>query len=397
MARLRYVGWGDTTGYGIAAASMVRALDSEGYEVAWEPMVSGPSLALGYEPDRSGVAGPADLVRLRDDGRRCAGVLLHTVPEYYPFYIARERAAGGGDVAIWGYTIWETDRIPAHWPALINGLDGVIVPSDWNKDTFRRCGITIPIAVVPHLPQFAGASANPAARETLAAKLPDLTGRMVFYTIGHWMERKGFAPLLAAFMAAFKQTDPVALVIKTTAFDQERQGRSWRSPFRPAPLSTRRQLRRLLAKASRPPPPVVLLSDALPEEEILALHERGDCYASLCRAEGWGLGAFEAAWLGKPVIMTGWGGQRAFLKPDTSHLVAWRLTPVRTPRPNASYTADQNWAEPDVASATSAMRAVFDHRDDARRMGHRLSADVRARFNPAVATEKLMRAIWPLS
>ena len=45
------------------------------------------------------------------------------------------------------------------------------------------------------------------------------------------------------------------------------------------------------------------------------------------RAEGWGLGAFEAAQLGKPVIMTGYGGQRDFLDKLRQPLGRPRMAP----------------------------------------------------------------------
>ncbi|HLH11511.1 MAG TPA: glycosyltransferase [Methylovirgula sp.] len=386
---LRYIGLGDATGYGIAAAALVRALRDIGVDIVWEPLLPGGALGLGYAPAACTDAGPEDLRALRDDGRACETSIVHFVPEYYPFFIARERARGARRII--GHTVWETDRLPAHWPALINQLDAVIVPTQWNCEIFRGSGVSIPMIVAPHLPQF---SAPPAAAdiENLRRRLPDMGGRRVFYTISAWLERKGIAPLVSAFAQAFERDDPVALIVKTNAYDLERVRRDpghagARVPVRP-------QFEAMLARAAesngRMPPAIHLITDELPDGEIRALHEIGDCFVSLCRAEGWGLGAFEAALLGKPVIITGWGGPAEYLSPDSVFFVDWTLAPVAPAEPNASYTPDQNWAEPDLASAVAALRAVLAAPDEAARRGARAAEHLRRTIEPG----KVARGVW---
>ena len=59
--------------------------------------------------------------------------------------------------------------------------------------------------------------------------------------------------------------------------------------------------------------PVASASDELGPEGVIgddAIHAIGDCYVSLTHGEGWGMGAFDAATLGKPVLITGWGSPR---------------------------------------------------------------------------------------
>ncbi|RAI38086.1 glycosyltransferase family 4 protein [Rhodoplanes roseus] len=397
MTTLRYVGWSDRTGYGTAATELVRALDAAGVSVAWEPVLSRPGYLTVPAPERPVGSAWRDLERLRDLDRVCDRVVLHLVPEYYPALLARERARG--DAPVWGCTVWETDRLPGHWPALLNRLDGVIVPTEWNREVFRASGVRVPIVVVPHVrPSFDGpASAEDRAR--LDARLPDLAGRRVFYTISTWLERKGIAPLIEAFTAAFRHSDPVALIVKTTADDLERTRPPRRKRPYPVALPVRPQLARMVRRATmrqwRRPPPIVLVTDDLSDGELRALHDRGDCYVSLSRGEGWGLGAFEAALLGKAVIVTGWGGYTAFVTPDTGYLVDWTLVPVRPAVPNASYTPDQSWAEPSVASAAAALRAVVESPDEAARRGARARTDLRVRFDARAVAAGLRAALWP--
>ncbi|WP_371345672.1 glycosyltransferase [Ancylobacter sp. IITR112] len=386
---LRYIGLGDSSGYAVAAAALVRALRAAGIGLVWEPLLPGGGLGLGYAPALSPEAGPQDLIGLRDDAAACEAAIIHFVPEYYPYFLARERRRGTRCVI--GHTVWETDRLPRHWPALINTLDAVIVPTDWNRQVLRDSGVTIPIWVVPHLPRPAQ-SATDADRARLLSRLPPLAGRRVFYTVATWLERKSIGPLVAAFAEAFHAEDKVALVIKTTAHDLERVRRDPGHEGEAVPV--RPQFEAMIGRAvlrhGRLPPPICLLTDDLPDGEIAALHELGDCYVSLCRAEGWGLGAFEAACAGRPVIITGWGGPTAYLAPETAYFVDWSLAPVVPGEANASYTPDQRWAEPDMASAVAALRAVAGDPAEAARRGARAARHIEESIVPAAVARDLL-------
>src|SRR5690606_30421380 len=123
MRGLKYIAWADTTGYAVAARSYLRALLRQGLPLTWTPLLcpddryrEAPQAPPGTEPLLAAAAQcPLDYDT----------VLLHTVPEYYPEWLARERAPGR---RILGYTVWELERLPPHWPAILNQLDGVLLP-----------------------------------------------------------------------------------------------------------------------------------------------------------------------------------------------------------------------------------------------------------------------------
>ena len=385
---LRYIGLGDSTGYAQAATALVQALSDHGTDIVWEPMLPSNAIGLGYAPAKAKQAGPATLWHLRNDHRLCDDVLVHFTPEYFPHFIARERASGSRRII--GHTIWETDRLPAHWPDLISRVDALLVPTEWNRQLFRSSGVETPILVVPHVPRRSNGVATEADRKSLAARLPDLGGKRIFYTISTWLERKGIDLLVEAFTRAFDIGDPVALIIKTTPKDLERTHRE--RGFKGAHLDVRPQfeamIRRSVLARGRIPPTIHLLTDELSDGEIVALHELGDCFVTLFRAEGWGLGAFEAAAAGNPVISTGWGGPTAYLSPETAYLVDWSMVPVRPAEPNASYTSDQNWAEPIVGSAVTALRTVAADWPSALQRGARAARYIREAFDaPRVAAK----------
>lgn len=387
MAGLKYVSWADNTGYAVAAKSYLRELERAGVELSWVPMLPGPR---GYEVRESV---PGELGRLAHRPIDYDTVLVHTVPEYYPHWIDRERGKGR---RILGYTVWELDRLPGHWPAILNRLDGVIVPCSFNVGVFRRSGVTVPIHVVPHMSQFEhGAAATDADREILRRRLGGClaTDPFIVYTVAHWSHRKAPYLALEAYRAAFDRGDNVLMIVKTSRNDITRRYRHWRSLFRrrhPSPAGT------VAAWARRHPgaPPVMVIAEeSLPDGEMLALHELGDCYISLARAEGWGLGTFEAARTGKPVVTTAWGGQLDYLDPELTALVGYEMVPVHEPAWAASYSPADSWAQPSVAEAAARLRDVYEDRDRAGARAGRQARRIRERFaGPAVA-EVLLKAL----
>jgi hypothetical protein len=125
-----------------------------------------------------------------------------------------------------------------------------------------------------------------------------------------------------------------------------------------------------------------------------------DCYASLHRAEGFGLVLAEAMSLGKPVVATGYSGNLDFMTPSNSLLVDHRLVPIG---PGAEpYPPGGEWAEPDTAHAARLMRDLFDDPEAARRLGAEGAAAIGRSHSLAAAGEVMYRRLesiratkWP--
>ena len=89
---------------------------------------------------------------------------------------------------------------------------------------------------------------------------------------------------------------------------------------------------------------------------MFALMNAADCYVSLHRAEGFGLGMAEAMAMGKPVIATNYSGNTEFLRDDTGYPVPFRLK--RVGPDDYVYAEGQVWADPDEAACAAAMARV---------------------------------------
>jgi glycosyltransferase involved in cell wall biosynthesis len=241
------------------------------------------------------------------------------------------------------------------------------------------CGVTTPIEVVPHALQEQS--------ESMCAFPWDIQeGDFVFYTIGTWTARKAIPDLIRCYLNAFTSRDNTLLVIKTSSKDYTKN--RWMQYLRRP-----REIAQKIAASYSDPARMLLITESLTEAEIACLHRRGDCFVSLSHSEGWGLGAFDAAGLGKPIVITGYGGHLEFLPKELAYLVDYRMVPVIDRQGSASYSMNQAWAEPDLTQASKLMRDVFDNRGEALARGRELSQFVRQRFQQEKVIHKLLAAL----
>ncbi len=382
-AAVKYYSFAEPSGYGRAATAYLQALLDAGVDVLWVPMRWRGSR---YEPCRR----PADLDTgdasfSRDDRLRGLvnrpmqydTVLAHTVPEYWPMLLERDKLNIG-------CTVWETDVIPPRWQRLLELPDRIFVPSGFTRNVFKNAGVSTPIRVVPHIAEVP-APPEAGEREAFRRRLGVPDGDFVFYTINAWTPRKAVWRTIQAYLLAFSERDPVTLVVKTSA----------RGPRRPDSLreTDTSVLVGELAANLADAPRVCLVDSVLGDREMEALHAIGDCYVSLTCGEGWGLGAFEAAARGRPVIMTGWGGQCDFLTDEHALRVDYRLVPVVDARGGGSYRADQRWACADIDQAIERLRWVRANPVAAAARGAALAAYVNRVFNPTEVGRRLVAAL----
>jgi len=373
MTGLRYFSFFGATGYAEAARRYLLGLAKLGFPVTWTPLIRGKGWPLEYELFEGCSVGDPDLDPFCNRPIEYDTVLLHTLPAYFPRLMEMVR---GKRIA--AYTVWETDRLPNGWAELLRDVELLLVPCEWNREIFKSGGFHSPIEVVPHslLPSHAPL---PSACDEPEA--------FTFYSINTWDDRKAVDRTLASYLEAFTAKDSVRFVLKTT----NRHG-SLRVPFTNwHPVQTKWLVKRLWSRYPDPPP-LTMITDQLPNSAIQDLHRQGDCYVSLCHSEGWGIGAFDAAASGRPVIMTGFGGQTDFLPDDLAWLVRYRMVP--TPfRPLRSHEFHHRWAEADTRHGSQLMRHVYENRLKARQKAATLACQLRERYRPEVVAQTLVAAL----
>jgi len=355
--QVRYVSRDDNSGYAVAGRRCMDAMAAAGIDFVWEP-----------QPQHRG--GPRSLVRMGTSEHlraryrptaQCDTTILHTMPDHWSGL--RELLSSTSYI---GHTVWELDRLPVTWREDLNAADRLWVPTDWNRATFQGADIRRQIQVIPHVISD-GVLADP------PIDIPDDV--TVFTTISAWHPRKRPDWTLEAFARAFTKDDPVMLIIKTGNFTD-----AW--PVRAdVERMTWWQVMQVVRRHPNPPN-VVLVTEPFTDEEINGLLARTDCYVSLSASEGWGLGVFDAATLGTPVITTGFGGQVSYLGRSHPGLVPYEWVPVGESENSPHLEPDMVWAAPDLDVAAAMMRATLDPRSPIVTSAPELAAQLKETYSP---------------
>src|SRR5262249_29839119 len=124
---------------------------------------------------------------------------------------------------------------------------------------------------------------------------------------------------------------------------------------------------------------LVVIDKLLTDNEIKNLVRCCDCFLSLHRSEGFGLGMITAMFLGKPVVATGYSANLDFMNESNSCLVRYDLCSV----PSGAYpfSEGQVWADPDIDHAVEYMLKLVSDRDYARAIAEEASRYIRVNFS----------------
>lgn len=245
-----------------------------------------------------------------------------------------------------GYWFWELSNFPSSWRYARHLVDEVWVNTDFVMDAVAA--LNKPVYKIPFAMEFELPSPS-WTRDAFG--LPSHAFIFLFsFDFHSFIARKNPNAVIAAFKTAFPLgTEAACLVLKTSNcahYDLQRTA---------------------LEQAIDGDPRITILDAQFTTERMRGLLSVADCYVSLHRAEGLGLGLAESMYLGKPVIATAYSGNLEFMNADNSALVSYQLIPVEANE--YLFTDQQSWAEPSIAEAAKCMRRMASDPDYCARLG----------------------------
>ncbi|HJR11691.1 MAG TPA: glycosyltransferase family 4 protein, partial [Rhodanobacteraceae bacterium] len=270
------------------------------------------------------------------------------------------RRAFGGRHNV-GYFLWELEKFPDPWRTAFALVDEVWVPTEFVRKAIMAC-TDKPVRRMPKGIEFE----VPADLDRGHFGLPRDEFVFLFsYDFNSFIARKNPDAAIAAFRQAFADGVPgVRLLVKSingARFPEQLEA---------------------LQRSVADDPRIEVRDGFLSRGEMFGLQNTIDCYVSLHRSEGFGLGMAECMYLGKPVIATAYSGNLDFMDRDNSLLVDYKMIPLC--EGDYPYWQGQQWADADVAHAARFMRQVFDDREFARRVGAAAAASIRKTNSKAV-------------
>ena len=264
-----------------------------------------------------------------------------------------------GDRYVVANWFWELPEMPEQWLPEFEYVDEVWAASNFIRDAIASKA-PVPVVHVPAVVQLS----NGHRFSRIELGLPEHTFLfLAMFDTRSVLERKNPLGVVRAFNRAFKPTDKnVALVLKLNNPDYEQP--------------VLQELRQEIAGWKN----VFVIDWLMNRDELTSLIETCDCFVSLHRSEGFGLGPAEAMSLGKPAMVTNWSGSTDYMTAENCISIDYEL--VRLDRDYGPYKAGQRWAEPDLDQAAHWMKKLAAEPELAKQIGLRGQQTIKSQFSP---------------
>jgi glycosyltransferase involved in cell wall biosynthesis len=225
-----------------------------------------------------------------------------------------------------GFTMIENTKIGKSWVDMCNEMDHIFVPNALNLQSFKECGVTVPISLVRQ-----GFNPNQYKFFQRDVNKPVFT----FTLAGYLDSRKNWDDVVRAFSSEFSSDEPVELLLKNSC-----PSFGYNIPNDPR---------------------IKIIEKTFSNEEMTKLYQITDCFMFTTRGEGSGLPAREAMATGAPCILTDYQGLAEVCDPKFNYPIA----PISIDYPDNRPEQPGFMARLDVAEIMYWMRHVYENKADA--------------------------------
>lgn len=238
------------------------------------------------------------------------------------------------------YTMFESDKIPDDWKEYLEAADLVLVPSRWCQSVFAKAGIASTVVPLGYDQTVFKYFERPKRRKERQ--------NFTFLHYDAFNIRKGFPEVFKAFVKAFQKDEPVRMIFKT------------RLDRRPLPITASEY------------PNIEIIEGKKTEVELVEIINRSDCFVFPSRGEGFGITPLEAMATGMPAIVPNAHGISEYFDPEFMYEVKVEGT---CPGLYTKYKGQDvgNMVVCSVDDLARQMRWIYEHQDEARKMGKKAS------------------------
>jgi GT2 family glycosyltransferase len=302
--------------------------------------------------------------------------ILQINADYTPYactYLGNTFFENKYTIGIWA---WELEEFPDFWADAFDYVHEIWVPSTFvNKAVTKKS--PVPVFTIPHSIQTINNMERIKNTNRSYFNLPDHS--FVFlsvFDVHSVTERKNPFGSIIAFKKSFKENDTsVTLIIKVTNPDEE----------------TLKKLRDAIGGYKN----IIVFTRNLSRIEMEWLMCTIDCYLSLHRSEGFGLGPAQAMARGKVAILTNWSGNTDYMTNDNCIPISYQLQQLG--QDFGPYEKHQFWAEPDLEEASFMMRSLISDPQMVKKIGRQARTTMAQNFSPEKVGQHMKDRIYRIS
>jgi len=261
-----------------------------------------------------------------------------------------------------GQPEFEATEAPEIWVRYCNMMDELWVPTDWDREKFRKAGVNVPIYVIAQGldPEY--------FHPDFAPMQTDATESFKFLVNAAWYPRKNLHNLIVAFQNEFRRGEDVCLIVKTIN------------------LGLNEGIQNEIKKIKEDPDSanVYVREDEIEGYKMPSLYTMADCFVLPTRGEAWGLPLFESLACGVPVITTGYGAPNETLRDKEGKPYPGVLfTDYRESiaQDKYVYMEGKKWAEPNMVQFAEQMRYMYLNRREEKAKALETSKLIRQKFS----------------
>ena len=327
----------EPTGWGRAAIDNILALDAAGIDVVCRNVeLTGKSET------------PEELIEFQ---RKHSYDATHCIQHVLPHHLV------GTDVykKNIAYFVSETDKVShLDWHSHLQLVDEVWTPNAYSANALYDQGLKA--KVVHHC-----CDVSKYSKTYNSISIPEVDYTFKFYCISDFNDRKNIESVVRCFHATFDPSEPVSLILKLNKHGQplEKVRQEIQS------LCNNVKIRSRLYDGSRHYHKEVVITGHSTEDEIMSLHQYGDCFLNFTHGEAWSIPTFDAMCFGNTPIVSNVSGPRAYItEEDFGQLIDGQYAicnSVDAAFPDL-FTAREYWFDIDEKQACEAMRYYYENR-----------------------------------
>lgn len=291
--------------------------------------------------------------------------LINVNPDRFDFFYLKVKKYYFKDKYNIGIWYWELTTFPDEWIRYYNFFNEIWVATDF---ILNAISLRSPIPVVK-IPPVIDLDYNKEIGRKYFNIPQDVFLYLFIFDFYSFIERKNPVAIIKSFKSVFEKNRDVMLILKTT------NSKHFKKDFD--------RLINEIGDTSN----IMIIDQYLDRVMLNSLINITDCYVSLHRSEGFGLGIAEAMYLGKPVIVTAYSGNMDFTNVNNSFLVKYGLIELK--EDYGLYKKNNIWAEPDVEHAAQLMRFVFENRDYAYSIAKKGQEFIKQNYNAELIGKKI--------